>query len=74
MNLLPLPAFSDNYIWLLHNGKQALVVDPGDAAGQGQAQDDGADPGAGDGADDGAVARDPQEDDGTAPDGGAQGG
>ncbi len=32
MNLLPLPAFSDNYIWLLHNGKQALVVDPGDAA------------------------------------------
>ncbi|WP_303230643.1 hydroxyacylglutathione hydrolase [Comamonas kerstersii] len=32
MNLLPLSAFSDNYIWLLHNGKQALVVDPGDAA------------------------------------------
>lgn len=32
MNLLPLPAFSDNYIWLLHNSKQALVVDPGDAA------------------------------------------
>jgi len=32
MNLLPLPAFTDNYIWLLHNGKQALVVDPGDAA------------------------------------------
>lgn len=32
MNLLPLPAFSDNYIWLLHDGKQALVVDPGDAA------------------------------------------
>ena len=32
MNLLPLPAFSDNYIWLLHNGTQALVVDPGDAA------------------------------------------
>jgi hydroxyacylglutathione hydrolase len=32
MNLLPLPAFSDNYIWLLHNGKQAVVVDPGDAA------------------------------------------
>lgn len=31
MNLLPLPAFSDNYIWLLHNGRQALVVDPGDA-------------------------------------------
>lgn len=32
MHLLPLPAFSDNYIWLLHNGRQALVVDPGDAA------------------------------------------
>ena len=32
MNLLPLPAFSDNYIWLLHNGTHALVVDPGDAA------------------------------------------
>lgn len=32
MNLLLLPAFSDNYIWLLHNGKQALVVDPGDPA------------------------------------------
>jgi len=31
-HLLPLPAFKDNYIWLLHNGKQALVVDPGDAA------------------------------------------
>ena len=32
MNLLPLPAFSDNYIWLLHNARQAIVVDPGDAA------------------------------------------
>lgn len=29
--MLPLPAFTDNYIWLLHNGQQALVVDPGDA-------------------------------------------
>ena len=27
-----LPAFSDNYIWVLHQGKEALVVDPGDAA------------------------------------------
>lgn len=25
------PAFSDNYIWLLHNGRQAVLVDPGDA-------------------------------------------
>ena len=31
MNLLPLPAFTDNYIWMLHNGRQAVVVDPGDA-------------------------------------------
>ena len=31
MKLIPLPAFSDNYIWLLHDGRQALVVDPGDA-------------------------------------------
>ena len=32
MNLYPLPAFSDNYIWLLHHEGLALVVDPGDAA------------------------------------------
>ena len=32
LNLLPIPAFTDNYLWLLHNGQQALVVDPGDAA------------------------------------------
>lgn len=31
MNLLPIPAFSDNYLWLLHDGKQAIVVDPGQA-------------------------------------------
>lgn len=31
MKLIPLPAFSDNYIWLLHDAQQALVVDPGDA-------------------------------------------
>jgi hydroxyacylglutathione hydrolase len=31
MKLNPLPAFSDNYIWLLESGQQALVVDPGDA-------------------------------------------
>ena len=31
MKLIPLPAFSDNYVWLLHDGRQALVVDPGDA-------------------------------------------
>ena len=32
MNLLPLPAFTDNYIWMLHDGRQAIVVDPGEAA------------------------------------------
>lgn len=31
MKLIALPAFTDNYIWMLHNGRQALVVDPGDA-------------------------------------------
>jgi hydroxyacylglutathione hydrolase len=30
MNLLALPAFADNYIWMLHDGHDALVVDPGD--------------------------------------------
>lgn len=30
--LIALPAFADNYIWLLHDGTQAVVVDPGDAA------------------------------------------
>lgn len=30
--MIPLPAFNDNYIWLLHDGGSALVVDPGDAA------------------------------------------
>jgi hydroxyacylglutathione hydrolase len=32
MNVLALPAFSDNYIWMLHDGRRAVVVDPGDAA------------------------------------------
>ena len=31
MNLVALPAFEDNYLWLLHDGARALVVDPGDA-------------------------------------------
>ena len=30
--MLPLPAFTDNYIWMLHDGHQAIVVDPGEAA------------------------------------------
>ena len=32
MKLIPLPAFSDNYIWLLHDGSSAVAVDPGSAA------------------------------------------
>lgn len=31
MKLVALPAFQDNYIWVLHNDHQAVVVDPGDA-------------------------------------------
>jgi hydroxyacylglutathione hydrolase len=31
MELIALPAFADNYIWMLHDGRRALVVDPGDA-------------------------------------------
>jgi hydroxyacylglutathione hydrolase len=29
--LLPVPAFDDNYLWLLHDGESAMAVDPGDA-------------------------------------------
>ena len=32
LELIALPAFTDNYIWMLHDGVQALVVDPGEAA------------------------------------------
>jgi len=31
MDIVPLPAFRDNYIWLLRRGSDAAVVDPGDA-------------------------------------------
>ncbi|MEO6294148.1 MAG: hydroxyacylglutathione hydrolase C-terminal domain-containing protein [Burkholderiaceae bacterium] len=31
MNLIPLPAFDDNYFWLLHDGSHAIVIDPGEA-------------------------------------------
>jgi hydroxyacylglutathione hydrolase len=33
MHLFPVPAFNDNYIWILHDGARALVVDPGEAPG-----------------------------------------
>lgn len=32
MYLIPIPAFADNCLWLVHNGKRALVVHPGEAA------------------------------------------
>lgn len=31
-SLTPIPAFSDNYIWALHDTSHAIIVDPGDAA------------------------------------------
>jgi hydroxyacylglutathione hydrolase len=32
LEIVPLPAFEDNYIWMLRAGGHAAVVDPGDAA------------------------------------------
>jgi hydroxyacylglutathione hydrolase len=32
LQVWPIPAFDDNYIWCIHDGSRALVVDPGDAA------------------------------------------
>lgn len=32
LELIPVPAFTDNYLWLLVRGDEAVVVDPGDAA------------------------------------------
>ena len=32
LNVLTVPAFQDNYLWLIHDGKHAVAVDPGDAA------------------------------------------
>ncbi len=31
LTITPIPAFTDNYLWLLERGGQAVVVDPGDA-------------------------------------------
>ena len=31
LKISPIPAFDDNYIWLLHNKSHAVVIDPGDA-------------------------------------------
>lgn len=30
--MLPIRAFEDNYIWLLHNGQHAVAIDPGEAS------------------------------------------
>jgi len=32
LRVLAVPAFNDNYLWLIHDGVHAAVVDPGDAA------------------------------------------
>lgn len=32
LDVLTIPAFQDNYLWLIHDGVHATVVDPGDAA------------------------------------------
>jgi len=32
LNVIPIKAFQDNYIWVIRNGRIAAVVDPGDAA------------------------------------------
>lgn len=32
LHITPIPAFADNYIWLLHNKVHAIVIDPGDAS------------------------------------------
>jgi len=31
LSVLTIPAFNDNYLWLIHDGTHAAVVDPGDA-------------------------------------------
>ena len=31
LDIIPVPAFTDNYIWLLHDGRHAVAVDPGEA-------------------------------------------
>jgi len=32
LQVWPIPAFDDNYLWCIHDGQSALIVDPGDAA------------------------------------------
>ena len=46
MRLSVLPAFEDNYIWVLRDAQRALLVDPGDAAPVFAAAREGLEPGA----------------------------
>ena len=32
LEYVPVPAFEDNYIWVVADGHHAVVVDPGEAA------------------------------------------
>ncbi len=32
LHIVPVRAFTDNYIWVIHDGRHAAVIDPGDAA------------------------------------------
>lgn len=32
LQIHPIPAFRDNYIWIIHNTEHAVVIDPGDAS------------------------------------------
>jgi hydroxyacylglutathione hydrolase len=40
IRIQPIPAFRDNYIWMMHDGRHAVVVDPGVAAPVLQVLDD----------------------------------
>ncbi|MFN7220021.1 MAG: MBL fold metallo-hydrolase, partial [Burkholderiales bacterium] len=31
LEVFPVPAFADNYLWVIHDDRYAIVVDPGDA-------------------------------------------
>lgn len=31
LHIIAIPALKDNYIWLMHNGQHATIIDPGDA-------------------------------------------
>ncbi|MEQ9208236.1 MAG: MBL fold metallo-hydrolase, partial [Pseudomonadales bacterium] len=32
LQIKPIPAFQDNYFWLIENGEETWIVDPGDAS------------------------------------------